>query len=64
MRGVACDQSVYLLLFGLRNSEKVLSESPNFGLDRISRRPERCGDLIRRLLADVCLKEHLHGQFS
>src|ERR1700753_2749815 len=47
-----------------RGVEKIFSEAADLGLDCIDRFPKRSAHLVGTLLADVCLKEHLHREFA
>jgi hypothetical protein len=46
------------------DAEEVFGKAADFGFDVVSGFPEGGADLVRRLLADVRLKEHLHGELA
>src|SRR5215469_4023196 len=64
MGGVRGDQVVDLLVVERRNAEDVLCEAPDIGLDFVPGLPEGRVHLVGGLLADIGLKQHLHGNFA
>ena len=44
--------------------EEIFGKAADVGLHVVDRLPEGGAHLVRRLLADVRLKEHLHGEFA
>ena len=64
MLGVGHDQLVDLFLVSDGHAEEVFGKAAHFRLNLVGGLPEIGAHLLRRLLADVRLKEHLHGQLA
>jgi len=62
--GVGHDQRVDFFLVSDGHAEEVFGKAAHLGLDLVGGFPEIGAHLLRRLLADVRLKEHLHGQLA
>src|ERR1035441_7691268 len=62
--GVKHEEFVDLLLVGDSYAEQVLGKAAHLGLDLVAGLPEGGAHLVGGLLADVRLKEHLHGQLA
>src|SRR6185437_8553101 len=58
------DELVHLILALRRHPVKVIGEASRLDVDIIARLPEQTLHLIRLLLAQIALEEHLHGQFA
>jgi hypothetical protein len=62
--GVFHEELVYFFLMLDGDAEQVFGKAADLGLNLVTGLPEGGADLIRRLLADIRLKEHLHGEFA
>jgi hypothetical protein len=62
--GVGYEEFVDLFLMFNSNAEEILSKAPDLGLRLVARLPECGANLVRSLLANVSLKQHLHGNFA
>jgi hypothetical protein len=61
---VGHQKRVNLFLVSDGNTEEVLGKAADFGLNLVTGLPECSAHLVRRLLADVRLKKHLHGELA
>jgi hypothetical protein len=61
---VRLDQPVDLRLSLAGNPEQVLRKAARLGVHVVARRPEQPAHLLRRLLAQVALEQHLHRQLA
>src|SRR5580704_15381292 len=62
--GVRFDEGVDLFLAAGGHAMEVFGEAPGLGVHVFDGGPEELADLFGRLLAEVALKEHLHGEFA
>jgi hypothetical protein len=58
------EQLVDLFLIRDGHAKQVFGKAAHFGLDVVAGLPEGGAHLVRRLLADVGLKQHLHGKLA
>ena len=61
---VLADQAIDLRHPVAGDAKKIVGKTAHFLLDVRPLRPESFADNIRRLLAHVCLEEHLQNQFA